>query len=121
MVPATPQTHHAVNADILNALGQRGVLVNVGRGPVVDEKALIEALENNTIAAAGLDVFEYEPKVPQALIDLPNASLLPHVASASVDTRQAMGDLVIENLNKWFTDGAAITPTPETKHLNFKS
>lgn len=121
VVPATPQTHHAINADILKALGPRGVLINVGRGPVVDEKALIHALENNIIAAAGLDVFEHEPEVPQALIDLPNASLLPHVASASVDTRQAMGDLVVENLYEWFTNGAAVTPTPETKQLNSKT
>ncbi|MEM9575202.1 MAG: 2-hydroxyacid dehydrogenase, partial [Pseudomonadota bacterium] len=75
IVPGTPQTHHAINAEVLSALGSRGVLINVGRGPVVDEEALIAALQHKTIAAAGLDVFEYEPSVPQALIDLPNTCL----------------------------------------------
>ncbi len=117
VVPATSQTHHAINAEILAALGERGVLVNVGRGPVVDEAALIHALENRIIAAAGLDVFENEPKVPKALIDLPNASLLPHVASGSEDTRMAMGNLVIDNLVSWFEQGHAISPVPETDHL----
>ena len=117
VVPGTPDTHHAINAEILATLGERGVLVNVGRGPVVDENALIKALENQTIAAAGLDVFEHEPKVPQALIDLPNASLFPHVASASQDTRMAMGNLVIDNLVDWFEKGRAISPVPETDHL----
>lgn len=118
IVPGTPQTHHAVNADVLEALGKRGVVINVGRGPVIDETALIAALENRTIAAAGLDVFEHEPSVPQALLDLPNACLYPHVASASEDTRMAMGNLVIDNLINWFSDDPAITPTPETAHLN---
>lgn len=117
IVPGTPQTHHAINAEVLEALGERGVLINVGRGPVVDEEALIAALQNKTIAAAGLDVFEHEPAVPQALIDLPNTCLFPHVASGSEDTRLAMGNLVIDNLTGWFSNGAAITPTPETKHL----
>lgn len=117
IVPGTPHTHHAINAEILQALGERGVLINVGRGPVVDEQALIAALENKTIAAAGLDVFEYEPAVPQALIDLPNTCLFPHVASASEDTRLAMGNLVVDNLTSWFSKGTAITPTPETAQL----
>jgi lactate dehydrogenase-like 2-hydroxyacid dehydrogenase len=117
IVPGTPQTHHAINAEVLAALGERGVLINVGRGPVVDEQALIVALQNKTIAAAGLDVFEHEPSVPQSLIDLPNACLFPHVASASEDTRLAMGNLVVENLTSWFSKGVAITPTPETAAL----
>lgn len=122
IVPGTPQTQHAINAEVLEALGKRGVLINVGRGPVVDEKALIAALQSKTIAAAGLDVFENEPAVPQALIDLPNACLFPHVASASEDTRLAMGNLVVDNLVQWFSEGSAITPTPETKqHKNRKT
>lgn len=117
VVPGTPATRHAINADILKALGPRGVLINVGRGPVVDEIALIAALQDGTIAAAGLDVFEHEPMVPQALKDMKNVSLLPHVASASHDTRNAMGALVIENLQAWFNTGKTLTPTPETKHI----
>ena len=78
--------------------GPNGVFVNIGRGSTVDEEALIAALANGTIRAAGLDVFADEPHVPQALIDLPNASLLPHVGSASVHTRNAMADLVVDNL-----------------------
>ncbi|KPB00405.1 2-hydroxyacid dehydrogenase [Ahrensia marina] len=117
VVPGTAATHHAINANILKLLGSRGVLVNVGRGPVVDEEALIAALKDGTIAAAGLDVFEEEPKVPQALREMKNVSLLPHVASASQDTRNAMGALVIDNLEAWFKTGQAKTPTPETAHI----
>ncbi|MDZ7822876.1 MAG: 2-hydroxyacid dehydrogenase [Ahrensia sp.] len=117
IVPGTAQTHHSINADVLKALGPRGVLINVARGPVVDEAALIEALQNKTIAAAGLDVFEREPSVPQALIDMKNVSLLPHVASASEDTRMLMGNLVYDNLVAWFMDKKVISSTPETKHL----
>lgn len=117
IVPGTKATEKSINADVLKALGARGVLINVGRGTVVDEAALIEALQNRTIAAAGLDVFEKEPHVPQELIDLPNACLLPHVASASEDTRMAMGQLVIDNLIYWFEKGSVLTSTPETAHL----
>lgn len=117
VAPATPQTRHAINADILEKLGPTGVLVNVGRGSVVDETALANALHNGVIAAAGLDVFEDEPNVPQALLDAPNACLLPHVASASQHTRAAMGQLVIDNLRRWFEDGTVLTPVPEARHL----
>ncbi|MFN3831414.1 MAG: 2-hydroxyacid dehydrogenase [Allorhizobium sp.] len=116
IVPSTPQTNGAINAEVLAALGSDGVLINVGRGSTVDEAALIAALENGTIAAAGLDVFASEPHVPQALIDLPNVSLLPHVASASVPTRDAMADLVVDNLISWFDQGRPLTPVPETSH-----
>ncbi|MBW8299047.1 MAG: 2-hydroxyacid dehydrogenase [Hydrogenophaga sp.] len=114
IVPKTPETVKSINADVLKALGPNGVLINVGRGTTVDEAALIAALKDGTIAAAGLDVFENEPQVPQALIDLPNVSLLPHVASASVPTRNAMADLVADNLIAWFKTGRALTPVPET-------
>ena len=114
IVPSTPETNGAINADVLAALGSNGVLINVGRGSTVDEPALIAALQAGTIAAAGLDVFADEPRVPQALIDLPNVSLLPHVASASVPTRDAMADLVVDNIVSWFDTGRPLTPVPET-------
>ncbi|MCC8932525.1 2-hydroxyacid dehydrogenase [Rhizobium sp. 'Codium 1'] len=114
IVPSTPQTNGAINAEVLTALGSSGVLINVGRGSTVDQPALIEALRNGTIAAAGLDVFAAEPHVPQALIDLPNVSLLPHVASASMPTRDAMADLVADNVIAWFDSGRPLTPVPET-------
>lgn len=114
IVPSTPETNGAINAEVLAALGPNGVLINVGRGSTVDEAALVAALQNGAIAAAGLDVFADEPRVPQALIDLPNVSLLPHVASASVPTRDAMADLVADNLIAWFDKGHPLTPVPET-------
>lgn len=114
IVPSTPETNGAINAGVLSALGPNGVLINVGRGSTVDQPALIDALQNGVIAAAGLDVFADEPRVPQALIDLPNVSLLPHVASASVPTRDAMADLVADNLIAWFEAGRPLTPVPET-------
>lgn len=114
IVPKTAQTHKTVDAAVLRALGPSGVLINVGRGWTVDEDALAVALRDGVIAAAGLDVFYDEPNVPQALLDLPNVSLLPHVASASVATRDAMADLVADNLFAWFGQGAALTPVPET-------
>ncbi len=121
VAPATPQTEKIVNAEIFAALGANGVFVNVGRGATVDEAALIEALSKGTILAAGLDVFTDEPNVPQALIDLPNASLLPHVASATVHTRQAMADLAADNIFAWFSDQRrALTPVPETAEVTAK-
>ncbi len=114
IVPGTASTLKAVNADVLSALGPKGVLINVGRGSTVDEAALVTALQNGTIAGAGLDVFENEPNVPEALLSFPNVSLLPHVASASVVTRNAMSDLVVDNLKAWFSTGEALTPVAET-------
>lgn len=117
VAPGGAGTKHAVNADVLRALGADGVFINVGRGSSVDEAALIAALRQGAIAAAGLDVFEDEPNVPHALLDLPNACLLPHVASASVATRRAMADLVADNLVSWFETGKALTPVPETAQV----
>lgn len=114
VAPGTRETKGAINAAVLRALGPDGVFVNVGRGSTVDETALAQALGDGTILAAGLDVFADEPHVPQALLDLPNAVLLPHVASASVHTRNAMGDLVVDNLRAWFGTGRALTPVPES-------
>lgn len=117
IVPGTAATHKAIDADILAALGTSGVFINVGRGNAVDEAALAAALQNGTIAAAGLDVFYDEPNVPNALLNAPNTVLLPHVASASQHTRQAMADLVVDNLLRWFDDKTVITPTPECAQL----
>ncbi|MDF8355908.1 2-hydroxyacid dehydrogenase [Ensifer adhaerens] len=114
IVPGTEATRRTVNAEVLAALGGNGVLINVGRGSTVDEQALIAALQAGVIAGAGLDVFENEPQVPEALVALPNVSLLPHVASASVVTRNAMADLVADNVVAWFSTGKALTPVPET-------
>jgi len=117
VAPGGAETEKAVNAEVLTALGSEGVLINIGRGSVVDEAALAEALKNGTIAAAGLDVFANEPNVPQALLDAPNTVLLPHIGSASEKTRQGMADLVIDNLISWFDKGEALTPVPETANL----
>lgn len=114
IVPKTPETHRVIDAEILSALGPQGVFINVGRGWSVDDDALIAALANGTLGAAGLDVFYDEPNVPAGYLSLPNAVLLPHVASASVPTRNAMADLVADNLIEWFSKGAALTPVPET-------
>lgn len=118
VVPGGAATDKAVNADILDALGPDGVLISVGRGSTIDEPALIAALADRRIAAAGLDVFTNEPRVPDALLALPNACLLPHVASASVATRNAMANLVVDNLVDWFAGRPAITPVPECAGLN---
>lgn len=109
-LPENEGTRGIVNKDILKRLGPDGILVNVGRGSAVDEGELIEALENGTIAAAGLDVYESEPNLPDRLLSVENAVLLPHVASATKSTREAMGQLVIDNLKSWFSDGIALTP-----------
>ncbi|WP_425417080.1 2-hydroxyacid dehydrogenase [Oricola indica] len=115
VVPGTPETRHTVNAAILRALGPSGVLVNIGRGTVVDESALVAALRDGIIAAAGLDVFEDEPHVPAELAAMKNVCLLPHVGSASQHTRRLMADLVVDNLVSWFSKGEALTAVPEAK------
>ena len=114
VVPGGQSTYHAVNAEVLKALGANGILVNIGRGTAVDETALIKALQDGTILSAGLDVFEEEPKVPQDLIDIDRIVLLPHVGSGSVHTRNAMGQLVVDNLTTWLKTGRPITPVAET-------
>ena len=112
--PGGAGTRRIVNREVLEALGPNGVLVNIARGTLVDEPALIEALQNGTILAAGLDVFENEPQVPQALLELDNVALLPHVGSASWPTRLAMANLVVSNLFSWIEGKGALTPVPET-------
>ena len=115
VAPGTPETEKSVNLDVMQALGKNGIIINIGRGSVVDQSALIKALGDGTILAAGLDVFEDEPHVPDALLALPNAVLLPHVGSASKATRNAMGALVVDNLIGWFNDRTPLTPVPEMK------
>jgi lactate dehydrogenase-like 2-hydroxyacid dehydrogenase len=114
IVPGGPETHNLVNAEVLRALGPEGILINVARGSVVDEPALIKALQDRTIYAAGLDVYANEPVVPDELIAMEHVVLLPHVASASVHTRDRMDQLVVDNLLAWFTGRAPLTPVPET-------
>ncbi len=114
VAPGGASTAKAVNAEILSALGPNGVFINIGRGSTVDEEALAAALANGAIAAAGLDVFAHEPNVPKALLAASNATLLPHVGSASEHTRRAMADLCVDNLVSWFTARKPLTPVPET-------
>jgi lactate dehydrogenase-like 2-hydroxyacid dehydrogenase len=115
LTPGGAATHHLVGTPELTALGPDGVLINVARGSVVDTQALVEALQDGTILSAGLDVFEDEPRVPQALIDLPHVVLLPHIGSASVVTRAAMSALVVDNLVSWFETGKPLTPIAESR------
>ncbi len=107
-----PATRHLINAEVLQALGPEGFLINVARGSVVDETALVQALQDKRIAGAALDVFENEPQVPPALLALDNVVLLPHVASATRETRQAMADRVFDNLQAYFTQGRLLSPAP---------
>jgi lactate dehydrogenase-like 2-hydroxyacid dehydrogenase len=116
ITPGGASTRHLINAEVLKALGSSGVLINVARGSVVDEQALIEALRSGTIMSAGLDVYEDEPRVPQELIDLEHVVLLPHIASGSVHTRNAMGKLVADNLISWFAEKGPLTPVVETPY-----
>jgi lactate dehydrogenase-like 2-hydroxyacid dehydrogenase len=114
ITPGGAATRHLIGRAVLEALGPEGVLVNVARGSVVDETALIEALREKKILSAGLDVFEDEPNVPQALIDMDHVVLLPHVGSGSVHTRRAMGQLVVDNLVSWAAGKGPLTPVAET-------
>ncbi|MCP3474115.1 2-hydroxyacid dehydrogenase [Bradyrhizobium sp. CCGUVB1N3] len=114
IVPGGASTNKMINAEVLKALGPRGVLVNVARGSVVDEPALVQALKSGTILAAGLDVFAAEPNVPDELKTMQNVILLPHIGSASVVTRNAMDQLVVDNLKTWFAGKPPITPVAET-------
>jgi len=114
IVPGGPATAKMINADVLKALGPRGVVINVARGSVIDEEALIAALKSGAILAAGLDVFAKEPAVPDELKAMQNVVLLPHIGSASVVTRNAMDQLVVDNLKAWFAGKPPLTPIAET-------
>lgn len=108
--PGSPATQHTVNAAVLAALGPQGTLVNIARGSLVDEAALITALRERTLGMAALDVFADEPRVPAALRELENVVLTPHVGSLTVETRHAMGQLVVDNLLAHFTGKPLLTP-----------
>ena len=109
VLPGGPATRKILDASFFDCLGAEGTFINVGRGQSVDEAALVHALQNRTIAAAGLDVYDQEPGVPEALIALDNVVLLPHIGSATGETRTAMGDLVIGNLASFFADQTLVT------------
>ena len=107
--PGGEATKHLINAEVLMALGQRGMLINIARGSVVDERALVRALRDGIIAGAGLDVFADEPNVPEELIPMDNVVLLPHIGSATVETRTKMGQLVIDNILAHFAGEPLLT------------
>ena len=113
--PGGAATHDLVDARVLKALGAEGTLINIARGSIVDEPALVRALAEGTIKAAGLDVFADEPNVPDALLALDNVVLLPHVGSATRETRKAMGDLCKANLDGWFASGRLPASIPELR------
>ncbi|GJV31020.1 RNA-directed DNA polymerase [Tanacetum coccineum] len=108
--PLTEETRHIINREVLDALGPKGFLINIGRGPHIDEPELVSALVERRIAGAGLDVFENEPHVPEELFGLDNVVLLPHVGSGTVETRNAMADLVLGNLEAHFNKKPLLTP-----------
>jgi len=107
--PLTPQTFHLITREVIEALGPTGTLINVARGSVVDEVALVEALKTGKLGHAALDVFEDEPNVPEALFTMDNTVLLPHVGSATNETRAAMGQLVVDNLVAHFAGKPLLT------------
>ncbi|HUH93491.1 MAG TPA: 2-hydroxyacid dehydrogenase [Casimicrobiaceae bacterium] len=111
--PGGEATRNIVNAEVLAALGKKGTLVNIARGSIVDEPALVGALASGTIKGAGLDVFADEPHIPEQLFAMDNVVLLPHVGSATRETRQAMGDLCKANLDAWFAGRDVLTLIPE--------
>jgi lactate dehydrogenase-like 2-hydroxyacid dehydrogenase len=114
VLPGGAATKGIINEQVLAELGPNGILINVARGSVVDETALIEALKSGAILAAGLDVFQNEPKISTALLELENTVLLPHIGAATHHTRGLVGDLVINNIISWFEGKGALTPVPET-------
>jgi len=99
---AAPENRHAVNQEVLAALGKEGFVVNISRGSVIDEAALIQALQSGLIAGAGLDVYEHEPKVPKVLLDLPHVALSPHVGGATLEAQRAIEEMVLANLETFF-------------------
>jgi len=114
ITPGGSATRHLINAEVLRALGPEGILINMARGSVVDEEALIRALRERTILSAGLDVFAREPHVPPELIAMEHVVLFPHLGSASVATRERMDQLVVDNLLAWAAGKPPLTPVAET-------
>jgi lactate dehydrogenase-like 2-hydroxyacid dehydrogenase len=114
ITPGGPETRHMVDAEVLRALGPKGILINMARGSVVDQAALIAALQDGTIMSAGLDVYQSEPQVPPELIAMDHVVLFPHLGSASVTTRARMDRLVVDNLLAWGAGKPPLTPVKET-------
>ncbi len=109
ITPGGKETEKLINKEVLSSLGKNGVIINVARGSVIDQDELIHSLENNFILAAGLDVYTNEPNIPEKLIKLENTVLLPHVASGTVETRNAMGQLVFDNIKNYFQNKSLIS------------
>ena len=116
IVPGGATTANMINAEVLKALGPQGILINMARGSVVDEAALIEALKNRTIYSAGLDVFAKEPNVPKELLDMEHIVLFPHLGSSTEVTRAAMDQLVVDNILAWAAGKPPLTPVAETPY-----
>ena len=114
---AGPDATKMISREVIEALGPTGILVNVSRGRVVDEAALIEALKTGKLGGAGLDVFEDEPNVPAALMAMENVVLTPHLGSSTIETRTAMGQLALDNLAAWFASKPLLTEVPETQAM----
>jgi lactate dehydrogenase-like 2-hydroxyacid dehydrogenase len=114
IIPGGLETKNLINAEVLEALGPNGILINMARGSVVDERALIDALRSKKILSAGLDVFVNEPEVPKELLEMDHIVLFPHLGSASVHTRRAMEQLVVDNLLAWAAGEPPLTPVRET-------
>jgi gluconate 2-dehydrogenase len=121
VLPYSAESHHAIGAVELAHMKPTATLVNIARGGIVDETALVQALREGRLAGAGLDVFEGEPYVHPALLDLPNVVLTPHIGSATLSTRRAMAQLAADNLVGYLIDGAALTPlNPEVSQQNIR-
>ena len=116
IVPGGAATQNLINAEVLKALGPQGILINMARGSVIDEPALIEALKNRTIYSAGLDVFVKEPQVPKELLEMDHVVLFPHLGSSTEVTRAAMDQLVVDNILAWAAGKPPLTPVPETPY-----
>jgi lactate dehydrogenase-like 2-hydroxyacid dehydrogenase len=120
IVPGGAATANLINAEVLDALGPNGIVINMARGSVVDEPALIKALKDKRIMAAGLDVYVKEPEVPKELLEMENVVLFPHLGSASVHTRNKMDQLVVDNIRAWAAGRPPLTPVPETPWRSWK-
>ena len=121
IIPGGAETRNMINAEVLKALGPEGMLINMARGSVVDEEALIKALRDKTIMSAGLDVYLREPQVPSELIAMENVVLFPHLGSGTVHTRNQMDQMVVDNLVAWAAGKAPLSPVPETPWLSKES
>jgi lactate dehydrogenase-like 2-hydroxyacid dehydrogenase len=108
-----PATRHLVSAEVIDALGAKGILVNIARGSVIDQAAMVSALVDGRLGGAGLDVLENEPAVPPELMTMNNVALMPHVGSATRETRRAMGQLVLDNLDAFLRGRELLTPIPD--------